>query len=263
MNILFTLNKNYVPVLKNCIKSITRFNESKYTFFIMHSDIPQNIQESIINEFPKEEFNFLYMDKTLFDDFPKNKRYPQEMYYRILAADFLPETIDKILYLDPDTIVIKPLDELYNIDLGENYFAACTHTKKFLTEFNRIRLGMDENAPYINSGVMLMNIKELRKHQNREELIDYIEEKVNVFMLPDQDIISALYGDKILLIDEYKYNLSDRMITFHNSNPKNKKIDLPWVKNNTVIIHYFGKNKPWNENYKGILDCFYKEMQIQ
>ena len=28
---------------------------------------------------------------------------------------------------------------------------------------------------------------------------------------------------------------------------------------NSAIVHYFGKNKPWRDKYRGILDCFYKE----
>ena len=38
------------------------------------------------------------------------------------------------------------------------------------------------------------------------------------------------------------------------------KIDLDWVRDNVVIIHYYGKNKPWKDNYKGILNCFYNEV---
>jgi len=34
------------------------------------------------------------------------------MYYRLLAFKFLPEELDRILYLDPDILVINPIDEL-------------------------------------------------------------------------------------------------------------------------------------------------------
>ena len=40
------------------------------------------------------------------------------MYYRLLAAEFLPETLDRVLYLDPDIIVIRPLEELYHMSLS-------------------------------------------------------------------------------------------------------------------------------------------------
>ena len=58
-----------------------------------------------------------------------------------------------------------------------------------------------------------------------------------------------------------KYNLSDRMLSFYNADPSHKKIDLEWVRENTVVIHYYGKQKPWKKNYLGILNVFYREMK--
>ena len=59
------------------------------------------------------------------------------------------------------------------------------------------------------------------------------------------------------------YNLSDRMLAFYNSNPKHEKLDLEWIRKNTVILHYYGRQKPWKENYRGILDVFYRELKDQ
>ncbi len=38
-----------------------------------------------------------------------------------------------------------------------------------------------------------------------------------------------------------------------------KNINLKWVTDNSAVIHYCGRNKPWKENYKGFLDVFYKQ----
>lgn len=78
-------------------------------------------------------------------------------------------------------------------------------------------------------------------------------------MLPDQDILTALYGDRVKLLDTMIYNLSDRTLNLYNADPTNEKRDLAWVRENSVVIHYFGRNKPWKENYRGILDIFYYE----
>ena len=42
--------------------------------------------------------------------------------------------------------------------MGTAFFAAATHIRGFLHRFNELRLDMDEDSPYINSGVMLMNL---------------------------------------------------------------------------------------------------------
>ncbi len=49
------------------------------------------------------------------------------------------------------------------MDFQGNYFLACTHIRKVLNKINRIQLGIKKKYPYINSGVMLMNLEELRK----------------------------------------------------------------------------------------------------
>ena len=88
-------------------------------------------------------------------------------------------------------------------------------------------------------------------------IYDYIDKNKNVLTLPDQDILQGLFGDKLQLIDHLKYNLSDRSIKLNNLRSKCEKIDTEWINNNCYIIHFFGRNKPWNNNYKGILKDYY------
>ena len=70
-----------------------------------------------------------------------------------------------------------------------------------------VALDMDDESPYINSGVMLMNLKRLREEQNYEDVFDFIEKRKSFLMLPDQDIISSLYGSKIFALDTFRYNM--------------------------------------------------------
>lgn len=73
--------------------------------------------------------------------------------------------------------------------------------------------------------------------------------------MPDQDVISGLYGDKIISLDPYKYNMTERLYVFKKQS--DEKIDIKYICSNTVIIHYCGRNKPWKDNYIGRLDVFY------
>jgi lipopolysaccharide biosynthesis glycosyltransferase len=83
---------------------------------------------------------------------------------------------------------------------------------------------------------------------------------MRTFILPDQDILTALYGDKIKLVDTMRYNLSDRIFGLYNADPKSKKINVDWVRKNSAIIHYCGKNKPWKDNYAGPMGVFFEEL---
>ena len=120
-----------------------------------------------------------------------------------------------LLYIDVDTICINKLIDLYNTDINNVYFAACTHTRKLLTKINAIRLKINNKSEsvYINTGVMLMNLDMLREHFDKERIFAFLKENGRRFILPDQDIVMALYGDRILVLDKLIYNLSPRI--FH------------------------------------------------
>ena len=178
------------------------------------------------------------------------------MYYRIFAAKYLPPTLDRILYLDPDLVVLKPLSSLYALPLNGYFFAAATHVRKVLRKLNGLRLGagFDEAGPYINSGVMLMNLSRLRAEQDTDAVFEYIRRHKNTLLLPDQDIISGLYADRIFPIDARIYNMTERLLIFGNRDG----LTPEWVAQNSAIVHYCGRNKPWKDRYNGRLGVFYE-----
>lgn len=258
MNILVTLDKGYLKPLCVMLRSLTASNpETEFDIYVLNKSLCGNDFDYISNNVPDNDFKLhdIKIDDSILKDAPVTDRYPKEMYYRIFAAKFLPQNVDKILYLDPDLVVLKPLDRLYSINIEDYCFAAASHVSKPLQKFNEIRLQMDSSGPYINSGVMLMNLEKLRREQDFCEVFDYIEKNKRLLFLPDQDIISAIYSDKILLIDPYIYNMTERML-YHPKSIKNN-IDFCWVDQNSAIIHYCGRNKPWKENYNGCLDSIY------
>lgn len=265
LNLLFTVNKDYVEHMTDCIHSILRFpTDGGYDIYILHSDLQEEDRKAAAKQVEGEKavLHFQYVDGELFSGLLESSRYPRLVYYRVFAALLLPEELDRILYLDADTLVINPLDELYQKEFHENYFMACTHVRKVLNKLNQYRLGMEEETSYINSGVLLMNLELLRKVQSMDEVIAYAENRKQYLLLPDQDVITALYGNRTEILDTMRYNLSDRMLVVYNSNPNNKqKLDLDWVRKNTVIIHYYGKQKPWKKPYFGSLDTFYRELK--
>lgn len=259
LNILVTLDENYVPYLNVMLASLLHSNrDCCFDIYLLHSSIPDSAVFETKNILGKDNSLIMVKAKDIgLDDAPTTSRYPQEIYYRIFAAKYLPETLDRILYLDPDIIVNGSLKALYNLPMDNYYFAAASHTGPILRKFNEIRLDMDDDSPYINSGVMLMNLKRLRAEQNYEDVFSFIEKRKSFLMLPDQDIISSLYGSKIFALDTFRYNMTEKLYIGHA--PFEKDLNLEWVKENSVIIHYCGRNKPWKSNYRGVLDIFYND----
>lgn len=262
MNILFTTNNNYLVHVFETIRSLETDNPGNHQIYIISNDVKDE-DITKYKKFLKYEHHFEVINITDEDlkGAPISKRYPRVIYYRLFAAQLLPETIDKILYLDPDIIVKGNLDELYQMEMHDNLFVGSSNIKGFLLRFNQVKNGARKNYQYINTGVLLMNLKEMRKVIKSTDIYTFIKNKKYVLTLPDQDIINALYGNRIITVDALKYNLSDRAITLYNLKHR-KKIDMHWVKENTIIIHYLGRNKPWKDNYRGILKPFYDQYRI-
>ena len=259
INILVTLDKNYVPYLNVMLFSLVNKNtDSRFCVYVLHSSLNDSDVEITKELLGKgNKLKLINADSIGLDGAPTTSRYPKEIYYRIFAAKYLPNFLDKVLYLDPDIVVNGSLKELYSMDMKNYLFAAASHTGPIVRAINSIRLDMEENAPYINSGVMLMNLKLLREEQNYDDVFKFIEKRKNYLVLPDQDVISSLYGSRIYALDTFVYNMTENLFLLHA--PFERSLTIDWISKNSVIIHYCGRNKPWKENYKGYLDVFYKE----
>ena len=245
-NLLFCVNQKMLGLMSACLKSLLRSGGyGYYDVFVLHSDLEESIQRAMERDFQERvTFHFLQVPEELFADFPETARYPRQIYYRLAAPLLLPRELDRILYLDVDVVVINSLRTFYEVDFESSYFVGCTHTREFLTKLNQARLQSDKAVAYINTGVLLMNLNVLRQVIRLEEISAYVREHEKALILPDQDILTALYGDKIKLADSLRYNLSDRVLNFYNGSHPKEKRDVNWVRRNTAIIHYCGRNKP-------------------
>ena len=259
MDLLFSIDRHFIPLLLSCTGSILRSGGmERYDAYVLHSDLDAEDMKGIQDAVGAGmALHFISVPSGLFEGFPVSERYPKQIYYRLAAPLLLPPELERILYLDVDTTVINPLTELADISFDGAYFMACTHVRKMLTRLNQVRLGMEQETPYINSGVMLLNLPLFRGHLDMEEIQRFANGKKHSLFLPDQDILTALYGSHVKLLDPLRYNLSDRVLALHNANPQNKRIDVNWVRKNSIIIHFFGKNKPWKSGYTGMLGEFY------
>ena len=263
MNFLFAIDRRFCPLLLDCLWSIFLCGGvEQCDAYIFHSDLCEGDMLCIRRDAPKAvTCHFIDVPKELFASFPVTERYPEQIYYRLAAPLLLPATLERILYMDVDIVIINSLVSLYESSFEGNLFMACTHTNDILAKVNALRLGLTlkENIPYINTGFMLLNLPLLRKRFDLNAVRSYALEKRNALILPDQDILTALYGSKVKLLDAMIYNLSDRTLALYNAVPAHDKRDIAWVRQNSVVIHYIGKNKPWLADYRGVLDVFYHE----
>lgn len=261
MNLLVTLNAGYIKPLAVMLNSLLSSNTNReFRVFVAHSSLTEQDFRYIEEHVPMQQCELvnIQVPASMFADAPVLERLPKETYYRLFAAQLLPREINRVLYLDPDLVVVHSIDRLYRLDFKGNLFAAASHQFGPMQWLNRTRLHMPEGSQYINAGVMLMNLELLREVQDVQAVFDYIRKNRKKLYLLDQDILNGLYGGSILPVDALLYNLDDRYLLNHNLLTRpSRHVDMEWVAKNVVIIHYCGKSKPWKEDYKGKLGIFY------
>lgn len=258
--VLVTINRNYISPLIVMLRSLLRAEpEAEFSVYILHSSLDETDIRQIETQSGSARctVHAILAQDALLKEAPVTSRYPLEMYYRIFAARFLPEHLDRVLYLDPDLVVINPIRPLFDIKMDGHLFAAASHVQGPMQKINEMRLDMEECTPYINTGVMLMNLDYLRREQDYEQVYQYIRKYRKRLLLPDQDVISGLYASRIFPLDPYIYNMTERLFLLRTDAQCWRNLD--WVRTNSAIIHYCGRNKPWKKNYKGKLDVFWHE----
>lgn len=209
-NILFSGNVKVFDGMLTCMLSIFKRTKSKepYNFYIFTMDVshikPDYIpvsdkQVEFLQQLAKDynpdnlvtkiDVTDIYMEE--FDNCPNENAYCSPYTLLRLFADKIPEIPDKLLYLDVDILFNREPELLYDVDVeGYEYAAARDHYGKYLL-----------NPNYINAGVLLFNMKEIRKTGLFEKARHLI--KTKKLMFADQDAVYRSTTAKKMLPQKY------------------------------------------------------------
>lgn len=264
MNLLFSIDDMYVDHFKVMLYSLVRQTKNRKleiyvlqkTLLKRHTELIQYTQNLEVGYHP------IIVGTEVFAQAPTTDRYPDTIYYRLLAHKFLPETLDRILYLDADMLCLNDFSSLYDMELGDQLYAAASHNTdgKFLDYVNKLRLkNVELESSYFNTGVLLMNLPAIRKVVHQQTILDYIMQNRGRLILPDQDILNGLYANLVKPIPDEIYNYDARYSLIYQLKSRNEW-DLEWVINHTVFLHFAGRDKPWKKDYRGRYSGLYKFM---
>lgn len=260
VEIVVTCDEGYLGPLRTMLLSLRANNRAEnIRVWILHRGIPQLALESLAVFCGHIEIELAprMVDQALFAHARSSERYPQEMYYRMLAPHVIDADIDRALYLDPDILIINPLTPLFDIVLSDCVFAAASHTDAVhpATALNNVRL--NTNEIYFNTGVILMDMRRAKALIDPDKIFAFAMEHERKLLFPDQDIFNALYGERTLPVPDQVWNYDARKYP-DNIIRTGGEATLDWVMNNTAILHFCGRDKPWAPKYRGQFAALYK-----
>ena len=109
-NILVTLDRNYLKVLSVMLYSLSQSDpDAVFTVYVANNSLTEDDFSSLRTLIPRTEFVDVRVCDELLSGAPISDRYPKEMYFRLFAAQYLPQELDRILYLDPDLVILNDL----------------------------------------------------------------------------------------------------------------------------------------------------------
>lgn len=245
IHLLVTFDQNYIAPFETMLTSILLNNPGEqFHVWLLHSAIPQTALDALEHDCRAHGVPLtpIAVERQLFQGAPITKQYPQEMYYRLLASHILPASLKRVLYLDPDILVINPLRPLWDLDLQGNVFAAASHigVVDVMNGINRIRLKTEQD--YYNSGVMLMDLEAARVLVQPEAIFQYVRDHENELLLPDQDVFNSLYGAQTLQIDDALWNYDARYYSGYLLR-SGGAYHMDWVMQHTAILHFWRQAK--------------------
>lgn len=181
---------------------------------------------------------------------------PNDTYFRYIIPEIKPN-IDKAIYLDVDIIVKKDIKDLYNENLDTNLIGAINHPSycwKY-PYFSKVikNLNLHNSNQYFNGGVILFDCKKCRRQKITQKLMEITRKLKDKILWADQDIFNLVFEKKVKLLPE-KYNALRSVYEAEKINDKNIIDDL-------YIIHFNGKEKPWN-NTPYLSEYFWKYVQF-
>lgn len=221
---------------------LTTTRKRDLVFHLIHDGLKQERHAdfaALVSEFGCEVLHYPLEDNDEFNhlcrSLPVDKRLHTVMYARLLLDRMLPADVDRVIYLDCDTLVLTPMERLLTWDLGGRPIGAVTDPVRLLNMLGRdmrAKTGVfDGAAPYFNSGVLLIDLDGFRNADIPAWLDVFRREGVLDRLYFDQDMLNLIFAGRWTPLP-WRFNVMDPRVAHQTMDP--------W------ILHFTGHARPWH-----------------
>lgn len=235
INICYCINNDYVKV---CLTSIVSLLENtkdpeKVRLFVIIDYISIKNKKHLENKVKEygASIKIYYISTKLIKKVKilDSWNFHYSTFFRLFIAEYIDVSYKRCLYIDADTIIMKDIRDLFDINIWDNILWAVEE----LNPAQRIKEIIWIDC-YFNAGLLLINLQKWQDFSVKDKAILYLENKW-YFIYPDQDSLNIVLKDR-------RYHLSEKW---------NYLIFLPYNDLLSInILHYASSiYKPWNPIY--------------
>lgn len=254
MNIVYASDNNFAEMLGISMISLFENNRgcSEIVVYILDDKINEDNKAKLLSVAEKYSREIYFLDISRIDvpESVQSARWSKSAFTRLFMRRILPKNITKVLYLDCDMIVMKPLEKMYETDIEKYTFAG---TRDCISKSYLENIALDNGDIYCNSGVLLINLE----RWNESDFMHFFDRYNSVIKYPDQDIINGVYSKKMMKLDLkyncytalYDFSYKDLM-TFRKPSMYYSEAEVNEAKAHPAIVHFttsFLSLRPWVE----------------
>ena len=264
MNIAYHLTDNYARITGTSIVSLFENNKDidEINVYLIENgltDKTKNRFEELANKYGRR-IHFVPLPDLNGEGYELGlvrikEKWMFDSYSRLFLDRLLPESVERVIYLDGDTIVLGSLRKLWEIDLEGKCCAACVDC---VSEAYYHLFDINIKNRYCNSGLILIDLKKWKEKKIGEQIKKNIQKNNGYIFFMEQTVFNVVLQNEIHYLP-FKYNVSSlvQVLTYQElmrlRKPlhfySNKEVNM--AKENPIIIHMTGFfyiiNRAWNE----------------
>ena len=288
MNVMYATDENYAEIMAVSIKSMMLTNQWEPIHFFLVEDGISEVSRQKLTDMICEAGNAVtFLAKPdirgLLDVTLRTLRWSDSAYSRLFMAELFGSNsgIEKLLYMDCDTIIVDSLKELWDTDISDYLGAACLEC---MSNMHKRIVGAGAKDNYINTGVLLLNVKRWIEEDIQKIECDFIKKYHGKTEYVDQGVINGTVSNRFKIVNP-RYNITALAYDFTYKEmqiyrkPSFGYSEQKWeaAVERPAVIHfttsflslrpwYFGSKHPYASEWKRIHDitpwkeCDYRDL---
>jgi lipopolysaccharide biosynthesis glycosyltransferase len=227
-------------------------NKPKIALFIIDGGISQRSKQRIIKSLDSQQVDVSWVQPNpgLIENLKVERHLTIVTYYRLLIPQVIPQHFKKAIYLDSDMVIKGDLEQLWNIDIGDNYVLAVQDdNQRYIRMSGGLRnyqeLGINPDYKYFNAGLLVINLEKWRTDHIPLKVIEYLERNKDYVRDHDQDGLNGVLVGQWGELDP-RWNQMPRIYAYSSwqDSPYDEALYSELL-HNPHIIHFTTPPKPW------------------
>lgn len=242
---LLAFRMNYVQHLIAMLCSLYENNKEHIIHtHLIHEGLSQDSLYKVtkISERYRNTANFYNVDSAQVKNLKLTDNSPFSIatYFRIFLPSLLSDSIDKVLYLDDDIIVLGDVSQLFDLPL-DDYGVAAVQDVTPTNDYHRHLLGLPLSKHAFCCGVMLVNLKYWRENNVQSQLFKFASKNFGKLFYADQDAMNRVLCNRWFKLP-CKYSKTPLSYTILNQQNFSDYYETAYA---PIIMHYAAHVKPW------------------